>query len=187
VAILIRHARFAVCLGAALLLVAAGGARVGSSSVTEAQAKAVLLYNVLAFVDWPPAAPSDKRFVIGVAGDAEVLAALRPVDGQVVKGHTVSVRDVGEEDDPTGCHVLYLSGARERMNSTLLRRVAHAPVLTVGDDSEFAHRGGIISVCFEQSRLRFDVSLTNASRAQLKISSKVLGLARKVTSDGAVD
>jgi hypothetical protein len=56
-------------------------------------------------------------------------------------------------------------------------------VLTVGDSGDFSKRGGIVSVYFDQSRLRFDVSLVNANKAHLKISSKVLGLARAVKAN----
>jgi YfiR/HmsC-like len=183
VAVLTRAIRIALLLSA-VLLVGVGEVRARIGSVTEAQAKAALLYNFLAFVEWPPGAADDKRFVIGVAGDADVLDALRPVAGQAVKGHAVLVREIREEDDPTQCHVLYLSAARDRMTAAILRRVAGAPVLTVSDGNEFARRGGIVFVYFDQSRLRFDVSLANANKAQLKISSKVLGLARTVKSDG---
>ena len=50
--------------------------------------------------------------------------------------------------------------------------------------TEFAKRGGIVFVYFDDARLRFDVSLVNANKAQLRISSKVLGLARSVKADG---
>ena len=167
----------AICAGAI-------GIRADAGSVTEAQAKAALVYNLLAFVEWPPNAPSDKSFVIGVVGDTDVLEALRPVARQVVKGHSVLVRDIREDDDPTQCHVLYLAAARERMTTAILRRVVGTPVLTVSDGAEYAKRGGIVFVYFDDARLRFDVSLVNANKAQLKISSKVLGLARSVKADG---
>jgi hypothetical protein len=173
-----------IALPVAMLLIVCGGVRAGQATVTEAQAKAALLYNLLAFVEWPQGATGDKSLVIGVAGDTEVLDALRQVGVRAIKGHPVAVRDVREEDDPTHCHVLYLAAARDRMTAGLLRRVTGAPVLTVGDASEFERRGGIVFVYFERARLRFDVSLSNANKAQLKISSKVLGLARSVTTDG---
>jgi hypothetical protein len=165
----------------ATVLLVSGGVRAGAS---EAQAKAALLYNLLAFVEWPPGAGEEKTFVIGVAGDDDVLDALKPLAGQIVKRHAVVVREVRDEDDPTICHVLYLAAARDGTAASMLRRVGSAPVLTVGDGSDFAKQGGIVFVAFDNSRLRFDVSLTNANKAQLKISSKVLGMARTVTSDG---
>lgn len=184
-ALLNRAARLALLLAATLVVSA--GVRAATGSVTEAQAKAALVYNLLAFVEWPPGAADDKSFVIGVAGDGDVLDALRQVARQVVKGRTVIVRDIGEEDDPTRCQILYLSAAHDRMSAAIQRRVASAPVLTVGDGSEFARRGGIVYVYFDEARLRFDVSLVNANKAQLKISSKVLGLARAVKADGPSD
>ena len=164
------------------------GAPVVARSVTEAQAKAALLYNFVAFVDWPQAAIDARTtFVIGVAGDADVLDALHPIAGQTLKGHPIAIRDVREDEDPTQCHVLYFPATRDRTTASLLHRAVDAPVLTVGDSTDFSKRGGIVTVYFDQSRLRFDVNLANAHRAQLKISSKALGLARAVKSDGTTE
>jgi hypothetical protein len=180
----LKPIRRLLAVSIAMLVIVCGGVRAAQPAVTQAQAKAALLYNLLAFVDWPQGAVDDKSFVIGVAGDAEVLEALRHVGARAIKGHPVAVRDIHEDDDPTQCHVLYLAADRDRMTSDLLHRVSGAPVLTVGNGSEFEKRGGIVFVYFERAHLRFDVSLPNANKAQLKISSKVLGLARSVTADG---
>jgi hypothetical protein len=42
--------------------------------------------------------------------------------------------------------------------------------------------GGIVSFSFEQDPLRFEMSLTAAGDAHLKLSSRLLALARRVVS-----
>jgi uncharacterized protein DUF4154 len=173
------------CAGALLLAFAltAGSGPTTASELTEAQAKAALLYNFAGFVEWPPGV-SARGLVIGVAGDADVFEALRSVNGTTINGHEISVRSISDGDEPSRCQVLYLPAVRERASTAHLRRVAASPVLTVGDSATFMRDGGIVRIFFEGARLRFEVSLPNAERARLRISSKVLGLARRVQTGG---
>jgi len=152
--------------------------------ITEPQAKASLLFNLVAFVEWPGRAlgPGD-RVSICVAADPDIVAALRPYDGRAIDGHPVSSRAIADDADPSACHILFVSGSRAQ-GLALVGRAVDRSVLTVGDGAEFARQGGAIRVFFEQSRLRFEINTTVVSRAQLKISSKMLGLARLVRSDG---
>lgn len=151
--------------------------------ITEPQAKASLLFNLAAFVEWPSTAlAAGDPLAICVAGDPDVLVALRPFDGRAIDGHAVTSRAVTDDEDPSTCHILFVSGAREPALA-LVRRAADRPVLTVGDGAQFARQGGTLRVFFEQSRLRFEINTTNAARTRLKISSKMLGLARVVKGE----
>jgi hypothetical protein len=55
-------------------------------------------------------------------------------------------------------------------------------ILTVGEMTQFAARGGIIQFSMEDQHVRFDINLEAASRAGLKISSKLLALAQIVNN-----
>ncbi len=55
------------------------------------------------------------------------------------------------------------------------------PVLTVGETQEFVKQGGMIALCLEGKKVRVDINLDASGRAGLKISSRLLWLARKVT------
>jgi hypothetical protein len=76
--------------------------------------------------------------------------------------------------------VLYLSRIADRALAATLARVAAMPVLTVGEQEHFTQLGGIIRVYPEGNRLRFEVNMTHALGVRLKISSRVLDLARLV-------
>ena len=53
-------------------------------------------------------------------------------------------------------------------------------VLTVGEAPGFLRAGGIIGFVVENRRVRFDVNQGAAARARLRISSKLLSVARSV-------
>lgn len=154
-----------------------------AAPITEAQAKASLLFNLGAFVSWPATAlAGGENLSICVAGDPDVLVALRPFDGRAIDGHVVASRAVADDEDPSTCHILFVPGARQQALA-LVRRAGDLPVLTVGDGAQFVRQGGTLRVFFEQSRLRFEINTTNAARTHLKISSRMLGLARVVKSE----
>jgi hypothetical protein len=55
-------------------------------------------------------------------------------------------------------------------------------VLTVGDSQGFVDAGGMIELLVEDERMRFEVNLHAANEARLKISAKLLSLAKAVLS-----
>ena len=59
------------------------------------------------------------------------------------------------------------------------------PVLTVSDGKGFSQAGGIIELYVEGGRMRFAINVDAAERSGLRLSSRLLGLA-KVVRDGHV-
>lgn len=53
-------------------------------------------------------------------------------------------------------------------------------VLTVGEGEAFVHDGGMIAFVIENRRVRFDIHLTPAENAGVRLSSKLLNVARSV-------
>jgi hypothetical protein len=161
--------------------IACGWVAPAAGPITEPQAKASLLFNLGAFVEWPQTtlAPAE-RLVICVAGDPDVLAALVAFEGRPIEGRNVTSRALVDQDDPSTCHILFVSASRDSL--ALVQRVVDKPVMTVGDGPEFARQGGALRVFFEQSRLRFEINTSTVARTKLHLSSKMLGLARLVRS-----
>jgi hypothetical protein len=117
--------------------------------------------------------------MVGVLGNEAVAKALRSM-GKLGNGRDVDVRTLSEGEGLTQCQVLYFSGISDRAAAATLARVSTLPVLTVGEQEHFTQLGGIIRLYQEGSRLRFDVDVSRASSVRLKISSRVLKLARLV-------
>ena len=154
-----------------------------SGAVTEAQLKAGFLYNFAQFVEWPATAPDDE-LVIGVMGDVNFDGALEQMRGREVNGRKIDVQFVEERDDVSGCAILFIAAPDDRATASALARVGSSPVLTVGESARFTKLGGIIRLYKENDKLRFEVNVARAQSAGLRISSKMLGLAR-ITKEGS--
>ncbi len=152
----------------------------GQSAVREDEAKAAFIYNFAKFVEWPDEAlASGGTFVVGVAGDDAFAAVVeRVLRGKLVRDRPLAVRRVARAGDLDGCHVVFVGDGRP------LAEVLHAldarPVLTVGGRDEFAPNGGMIGFLIQNDKLRFEVNLDAAERANLRISSQLLKLATRV-------
>ena len=60
----------------------------------------------------------------------------------------------------------------------IIRKVENDHVLTIGESDNFASNGGAFRFFTEENKMRFEVNTDATDRAKLKISSKLLKLAR---------
>lgn len=145
----------------------------------EVQIKAAFLYKFGDFVQWPPPAfpAAETPFAIGVLGADDLAAALESlVVNRTVQGRPIVVRRVRRGDPLAGLHVLFIGQA---VPETLSAARGHA-LLTVTDSEGAIAQGAMINFVAEAERVRFDVALPSAERGQLKISSRLLAVARRV-------
>ena len=147
----------------------------------EYQVKAAFLLNFTKFVEWPPSAfdAADSPIAICVLGDDPFGNALdQIVAGEVVNGRKVVVRRIKRTPAPKSCQVLFVSRPEKEVLSILSG--LGPGVLTVGEGESFVRDGGMIAFVVENRRVRFGINQTAAETAGLKLSSKLLNVARSV-------
>jgi len=74
------------------------------------------------------------------------------------------------------CRILFVSASEAARLAEILAAVADWSVLTVSEVERLPERGGIINFLMDGQRVRFRINLGTATRAGLKISSKLLQL-----------
>jgi uncharacterized protein DUF4154 len=149
----------------------------------EYRVKAAFVYNFVKFVDWPPRAfgGEDGPIVICVLGqDPFGDLLVQTVRDKTIHGRKLVVVRSSQIEAAKVSHVLFISASEDQRLEAILEGVGDAPVLTVGDDRNFARRGGAIRLMKEDQRVRFEVNLEATERAGLRISSKLLSLARTI-------
>jgi hypothetical protein len=170
-----------------ILAVGASASVIDPQGASAPALRAAFMYNFAKFTEWPAnVMPRDQPIVFCVTtDDAPMAEALEQiVKGRAVGGHTLEVRRVGLDHGVRACHLLYASGLDTKRTNELLGTVEHLPVLTVGDFERFAQMGGVASFFVEDGKMRFAINIDSAQRAGLRVSSKLLMLARIVrTSD----
>jgi len=151
---------------------------------TEYQVKAAYLFNFLKFVEWPddPTKVLNGQWVIGIVGESPFGDELtQAVSGKSVQGHELQVRIFQPTEDVRTCHILFISASEKKRLPAVLAALHGSSVLTVGDMTNFADSGGMIQFVMEDGSVRFVINVGATSQARLKVSSKLLSLARAVT------
>jgi YfiR/HmsC-like len=144
----------------------------------EYEVKAAFLLNFTRFIDWPPGAPQGAPFNLCILGDDPFDGVLdRIMAGESVNGRKLVVRRLGNE--PTGECQLVFTEANPKQVSSMISRLGPG-VLTVGEGDAFLKEGGMIAFVLENRHVRFDINHGAASKAALRISSRLLSVARSV-------
>jgi hypothetical protein len=142
--------------------------------------KAVFLFNFARFTEWPASA-STGPLTLCVLGDPEVASRLDLLVGdRAINGRDVSVASLATFQIIKSCHLLYIAGDDNTRAIGALDAVAALPVFTVSDGEGFLHSRGVAAMYAEEGRFRFAINPDALTRAGLRMSSKVLGLARLV-------
>ena len=78
------------------------------------------------------------------------------------------------------CHLLFFVPNRQIPLRSFAADLRGRPVLTVGDEENFARDVGIFGFYIEDDRLRLEVNPKAAEQAGLNVSSKLLSIVRIV-------
>ena len=175
-------ASFVFCLAHVLVPRIAAGQE---ESVDEYKLKAAMLYNLTNFVEWPDSAYPDRQapIVLCILGqDPFATSLVSTIPKETDNGRPMVMRHLQSDKETRGCHILYISSSERKTAEHVFSTLNGSSTLTVGEMTQFAARGGIIQFSMEDQHVRFDVNLEAASRAGLRISSKLLALAQIVNN-----
>jgi len=154
---------------------------------SEYQVKAALIFHFAQLVEWPPdiLGPNASPLVMcTITDDSYSLALDLAVDGKQIGGHPIQTKHLRDKIAIHGCHLLVIGAKDKKRAAAIVASVTDEPVLTIGDSQDFAASGGMIGLSLQENKIRFDVNLNSAQRARLKISSRLLLLAKSVIGGG---
>jgi hypothetical protein len=125
----------------------------------------------------------DGALVFGVAGSDLVydfLAQLAAAQG--AGSRPAEVRRIATTDDLAGVNVLFVGEAATDAPALLQQGVA-ASMLTITDTTGVQPANSMIHFFIADDRVRFDIALAPAEAAGLRLSSRLLQVARQVTDE----
>ena len=161
-----------------------GVAEPRAAAAPEYAIKAVFLYNLVKYTDWPPASPlSDpsKPIVLAVIGDDPFGDTLdEAVRDRTVRGRPVVIVRTSDLKALKSVHVAFISASESARAGELVSSLAARSVLTVGDTESTARAGVAVNFIMVQGKVRFDVNQAATKRRNIELSSQLLKLARRV-------
>jgi hypothetical protein len=170
-------------MGALVSLIFLAGGREApaqENATGEYQVKAAFLYHFSQFVEWPEGTfkEANSPIIYCTLGEDPFRGAL----DLSLSGKTVGVRalHLKQPQEIRGCQILFIGAGQQKLVPSLRTRFQGNPVLTVGESEHFVQDGGMIGFLLEENKIRFEINLDVAEHAKLKLSSRLLGLAKRV-------
>jgi hypothetical protein len=146
--------------------------------------KAAHLYQFGRYVPWPANsfANDGSPLVIGVLGEDPFGGVLQEIARtKRIEGRPIVVRRFASMAEYTPCNILFVvSSLSPEQKTAALQKARRSSLLLVGEEPGFAEHGGTASFFLEENKVRFEINVEAAKREQLKISSKLLSLAKLV-------
>ena len=145
--------------------------------------KADMLCNMAKFVQWPDGvmAQSKGQLVVTILGEDDLAGTIANVLSQRnVNGKPVYVRFARRVQDIHGSQIVYIAASEMAHADEITTALKGTPVLTLSDVEGFAAKGGMMDFSGAPPRIRFEVSLARAEQAGLRISSRLLAIAKVV-------
>jgi hypothetical protein len=95
-----------------------------------------------------------------------------------VDGRPFVVRQIAEIPPACECHILFVHASERKRFRSLAGKIRGSGILTVGETQGFTADGGVINFKLEDGKVRFEIDVDAAGRERLRISSKLLSLAK---------
>lgn len=149
--------------------------------VSEDSVKAAFLYRFTDYVEWPAPALQGTQFTIAVLDAPGVAANLEHiVAGHQLKGRTPQVKLIHRAKEAAAAQIVFLGSGDADAHRRFIAALTGQPVLIVTDEEQGLEEGSTVNFMLIDHRLRFEISLTAASRSGLRISSELLSVAARV-------
>lgn len=166
-----------------ITLLTATGPAIHSLSHAQSPAKteieAVFIYKFLNYIEWPEKDLSDK-FTICTIGNSEMNKFIDIIEQKEHKGMKIDVIKKAPENDLKKCRIIFFGDAEKKLHEKALNLSAENAILTISSKKDFIESGGMINFIFTDNRVSFEINYKKADLSGLKISSKLLRLAKKV-------
>jgi len=154
---------------------------------TEYDLKAAYIYNFSKFIIWPKRAFENENsdFQIVVYGSSPVTGVLyKALKGRKIMGRNISIKVIYNLRDLGNAQILFVSKDMQEHLKETINICENTTTLVIGDVLEgFCQAGGMINFTPKSSKYRFEINKQVAQKSQLKVSSKLLALARIIRSE----
>ncbi|MBN2173289.1 MAG: YfiR family protein [Bacteroidales bacterium] len=152
------------------------------SQELDYRAQSLFIYKFTKYIVWPENKLKGD-FVIGVYGNSPLYDELVLMASLKKAGNdqNIVVKEVRDEDDLSGFHLIYVPASKSRQINGISEKVGDLPVVIVAEREGLARKGATINfIILENNVLKFEVNVDKLTRQKLSISDELLKLGFKV-------
>jgi hypothetical protein len=105
------------------------------------------------------------------------------LNGKEVKSRALEVSTIDNLNNANKYHIIFFNSSEKERMASILSSLKNTGILAIGDMPGFAEHCGVINFYLKGGKVRFEINIAASRREKLKISSKLLRLARIVDSE----
>ncbi|MEQ1544325.1 YfiR family protein [Methyloglobulus sp.] len=141
------------------------------------------LYNFMKLSEWPTETKTNE-LTLCITQEGDLAKELDSLAGKEAQNHTLIIKRLVQGDDANECQLLFLPSEEKPLRiQAWINTLKDVPVLTVSDLEGFLDQGGMIALVNDGVRLQFEVDLERVEHTGIKLSSKMLQIAREVRGE----
>lgn len=158
---------------------------ISEHSSLQDELEAAFIYKFIKFIEWNDSSHInfEDNICVGILGEGPMKRALRTIEGKEVHGNKINISHFDNISEIGECKVIYISPDYSFDIGLHLEKLQKKNILTIGHKKNFAIQGGIINFIRVNNKINFEINLEQAKKSNIRISSKLLHLARIVGSN----
>lgn len=151
-----------------------------SAQTGIARAQAMFIYNFSRLIEWPANYKSGP-FVIGVVGNSDLTDQLKSYTaGKSVGSQPITVKQFDSPTSISTCHILFVPFSSTKHMTSIDAQVQNKSTLIISEKNGATKDGSAINFIIVGDKLKFELASANATKYNIKISSKLSEMAYKV-------
>lgn len=167
-------------LNTALQLALADSLRGGCNALGTQQIQAeeekiiaAFIWRFLEFIEFPA---QQESFLVGFVGTSRVETFFSDIVKQkrTSNGQMIEARRITSLDDIARCQVVFVAQSENSRLTQILAKTKGKGILTIGIDSDFLLRGGMMNFYIDNAKVRFEYNIEEISAGKLRCSSQLL-------------
>ena len=171
-----------VCLS--LFLVAMAPVRLSIDAMTidtNAKVKALFIYNFSKYIEWP-STMDGATFQIAVLGEYPTLMSeLNNMATTKKAGNRpFEIRNYNDVNQLGSCHILFVESKYSSEIANIVNRLQGRNTLLVTEGEGLAQSASAINFFYADNKQRMEINQANIVKYNLKVSSKLLAIAKVV-------
>ncbi len=163
-----------------LLIISLSSTGLMAGSATEAELKTAYMFNFARFVQWPKEKTQPQVFKFCIYPNNRFGELFFQLEQLQIREKKIQVSVLNSIRSIQQCHAVFLDSVPKKDLYTAMAIAKKYHVLTISDQNNFSDNGGMIHMFIENGKIRFNINYDSSSHAELKISSKLIGLASNV-------
>jgi hypothetical protein len=144
------------------------------------RAQSMFIYNFSRLIEWP-ANYKTGPFIIAVMGNSNIIDELKTyTTGKSVGSQPIMIKSFKTPAEISACHILFIPFSETKQMISILPQLASKNTLIITEKNGAIEQGSAINFVVIGDKLKFELSPNNATKYEIKISSKLNEMAYKV-------